>query len=470
MKRLFSQLIGFYLFGLSLLILALPMQASMVDITDQEQLRISSWLEPVENLVKGQQVYLQIEIATSLKWQGGTTIDHVEIKDAIVLQRESFSVNSVRNEDGKSWLVQLWTLVIYPQTTGDFYLPEIAVNVAIVDDTSNTTAGQIKTPKLGFIVLENTHINDAITDTNGEKAEWIATPSFSIKESFDHSLEEIKPGDAIARTLVFDAKDLPAMMLPSMPLEELPGIAIYSQPPKLVDKVNRGDYLAERTEVHTYVIETSGDYLLPEQVYYWWNTQTKSLEKVVLPEYKLHVPSTGISPLAWQALLILTIAAILLFLLIRFNAFKKLALSARWQKIKTVIGARMTNPQKELERRFRDACDKGNEELALAILYQGLDNSSVSSHADNYIGKGEDGFHSVIRQYLLKLNNPELIQQFEVVMQAIYKKQYNKQDNGRSDNLQEADIRIFAVNLLAAIKKSKAKNTSRFAKVDLTLN
>ena len=461
MKRLFSRLLGLYLFGLHLLMLAMPMQASLVDAMDQDNLRINSWLDPVEELVKGQQVNLQIEVATALKWQGGTTIDHVEIKDAIVLQRENFSVNSVRNEDGKSWLVQLWTLVIYPQTIGDFYLPEIAVNVAIIDDEGNKTAGQIKTPKLGFSVLANAVIDNAITDINGDKAAWIATPSFSIEESFDHSLEDIKAGDAIARTLVFNAKDLPAMMLPSMPLEQLPGIATYSQPPKLVDKVNRGDYLAQRTEVHTYVIETPGDYLLPEQIYYWWNTQTKSLEKVVLPEYKLHIPSTGISPLVWQVLLVLTIAVILLFFLIRLNVFKKLILPARWQQIKSVISSRMTNPQKELEKRFKDACDKGNEELALAILYQGL---------DSRVDKGEDGFHSVIRLYLVKLNNPELIQQFEVLMQAIYKKQYNKRDSRKNDDLQKVNIRIFAENLLAAIKKSKAKNTGWFAKVDLTLN
>ena len=102
MKRLFSRLLAVYLFGLYLLILAAPGHASLVDLKNQQQLRINSWLEPVEELVQGQQIYLQIEIATSLKWQGGTTIDHVEIKDAIVLQREKFSVNSVRNEDGKS--------------------------------------------------------------------------------------------------------------------------------------------------------------------------------------------------------------------------------------------------------------------------------------------------------------------------------------------------------------------------------
>ena len=447
MTRLFRQLLR-----LSLLVIAMPMQASLIAVMEQDNLRINNWLDPVEELVTGQQISLQIEISTALKWQGGTTIDHVEIKDAIVLQREKFSVNSVRNEEGKSWLVQLWTLVIYPQSTGDYYLPEIAVNVAVVDNDGNTAAGQIKTPKLGFSVLTNPNIDNA---------EWIATPSFSIEESFDHSLEDIKAGDAIARTLVFNAKDLPAMMLPSMALEKLSGIATYSQPPKLVDKVNRGDYLAQRTEVHTYVIETSGDYLLPEQVYYWWNTQTKSLEKIVLPEYTLHVASTGLPALIWQALLIVSMVSLLVFLLFKLSIVKKIAQSARWQGFVIAINTRMRNPQKELKQRFKDACDQGNEELALAILYQGLD-----SHADN--------FHSVIRQYLVKLNNQELIQQFEVLMQAIYKKQDNKQENrkgGEKDKkTKDTNIRFFAENLLAAIKKSKAKHTGWLAKVDLTLN
>jgi len=453
MKRLFSRLLAVYLFGLYLLILAAPGHASLVDLKNQQQLRINSWLEPVEELVQGQQIYLQIEIATSLKWQGGTTIDHVEIKDAIVLQREKFSVNSVRNEDGKSWLVQLWTLVVYPQTSGDFYLPEIAVNVAIIDDDGHTAAGQIKTPNLGFSVLTNANIENAITNKDGEKAEWVATPRFSIEESFDHSLEKIKAGDAITRTVVFNAKDLPAMMLPAMVLEELAGVAIYSQPPKLSDKVNRGDYLAERTEAHTYVIETSGDYLLPEQVYYWWNTQTKSLEKIVLPEYTLHVASTGLPALIWQALLIVSMVSLLVFLLFKLSIVKKIAQSARWQGFVIAINTRMRNPQKELKQRFKDACDQGNEELALAILYQGLD-----SHLED--------FSAVIRLYLMKLNKPELIQQFEVLMQGIY----NNQDSEKNDSLQNTNVRLFAENLFTAIKKSKAKNTRLFAKVDLTLN
>lgn len=107
------------------------------------------------------------------------------------------------------------------------------------------------------------------------------------------------------------------------------------------------------------------------------------------------------------------------------------------------------NPNKRLEKRFNNACKKGDDEIALALLYQGLD-------------RYDEHFAGVIRQLLLELNNTELRQQFEIIIQHIY----------AADNkeLKDVDIKLFAQTLMKEMKKINSKKQGWFTKVDLTLN
>ena len=88
---------------------------TIAQLQQEDKLRIKAWLEPEDNIIARQQVKLQIEVATDKWFSGGTRIGHFEIKDAIVMQREKFAVNSTRTDGDKSWAVQQWTLVVYPQ-------------------------------------------------------------------------------------------------------------------------------------------------------------------------------------------------------------------------------------------------------------------------------------------------------------------------------------------------------------------
>ena len=96
-------------------------------LQQENKLRIKAWLEPEDNIIARQQVNLQIEVATDKWFSGGTRIGRFEIKDAIVMQREKFAVNSTRIDGDRSWTVQQWTLVVYPQREGLFEIPVISL-------------------------------------------------------------------------------------------------------------------------------------------------------------------------------------------------------------------------------------------------------------------------------------------------------------------------------------------------------
>ena len=98
--------------------------ATLIELKQADKVRIKTWIEPLENIIARQRVNLQIEIATDNRFSGGTRIGVPDVKDAIVLQREKFAVNSTRNEGGRNWAVQQWTLVVYPQRDGMFEIPD----------------------------------------------------------------------------------------------------------------------------------------------------------------------------------------------------------------------------------------------------------------------------------------------------------------------------------------------------------
>ena len=134
-KKVRTEYLRFCIFLTLLTSSALNANATTIEELQQaDKLSIRTWVEPHENIIARQQVNLLIEIATDKWFSGGTKISAVDIKDAIVLQREKFSVNSSRYEQGTSWTVQEWTLAVYPQRAGAFEIPEITGQVSIAGD------------------------------------------------------------------------------------------------------------------------------------------------------------------------------------------------------------------------------------------------------------------------------------------------------------------------------------------------
>ncbi len=276
---------------------------SLERLLDDDRVRIRSWVQPNSHAVVGQQLELNIEVATSSWFSGGTRISRFEMDDAIVLRRNKFAVNSSRREEGYTWSVQLWTITIYPQRSGSFEIPAIDVHVSVSTPLNPTTAisGILQTQPHQFNALlpeaiENKSIN-----------QWIASSEFSVSDEFDKPLGEepnadlVGAGDAIRRTITLRAENIAAMMLPAINVSSAEGLAAYMRPARLEDRVNRGSYIAIRREVISYVAENEGVYTLPEISLHWWNTQTSSLEQIILPSRQLRVGSAAADSSLFQA-------------------------------------------------------------------------------------------------------------------------------------------------------------------------
>jgi hypothetical protein len=247
---------------------------NLQDLLRQDQLRISTWITPDDNIVVGQEVQLTIEIATSRWFAGGTHIRHPEIPQLVILQRDQFATNLSRREAGQTWVVQRWSLELYAQKAGVYQLPPIDLELAV----NHATAGIVK----GSLQSDPVTFRADIPPGLEQERQWLATTAFSISQTVEPEPTQLQPGDAVQREVRMVASHLSAMMLPALEAQTVEGIAVYPEPPELKDRSNRGEATAERIERVTYIIEKAGQYVLPEQVFYWWNSSEQQVETAVL--------------------------------------------------------------------------------------------------------------------------------------------------------------------------------------------
>ncbi len=433
-----------------LLLASMTVAATTLDeLLQADKVRIKTWIEPVEGIVARQQVNLQIEVSTDKWFSGGTRIGHFEIKDAIVLQREQFALNSTRQDAGVTWTVQQWTLVVYPQRSGSFEIPSIPLKLSIAGENLEVITGKTETQPMTF----SAELPEALQD----KQDWVATTDFEVNDSFDKSLEGLKPGDALKRSIIMSASNLPAMMLPKMVTTSIAGIAIYAKPPVLADKVNRGDYLAERTQEITYVFERPGEYELPAASFYWWNLETRSVETVTLPMQALvivGVPGQSAGESAalppglydklksnWSMILQTGLIVVLLFAV--------LWLAWRWvATFKRKDSSSRAPPSNSwlLKQAIR-ACRQNNQQQALNYLYR-------------WLGYYSDNTGSAISEWVDALNNQDLRLAYNEMMQAIYSR----------DKSQSTVTCLFIKQFTAAVKKQQRPNYTVQWTVEMKLN
>lgn len=265
---------------------ALVFGNSLEELQAAGQLQLSTNLVPSEGIVPGQKTSLILEIATDRWFTGGTGISIPEVPGLIILQTEQFASNSSETRGSQSWVVQRWTLDVYPQRAGEFTIPPLQLRVKVNDGESGDVQGELTSPPTNFEV--------AIPQSLAQAEHWVAAPAFEVRQNFDRPLEGLQTGDAFEQEIVFEAADVMAMMLPTFSPQKLPGLAAYPSPPVLENSSNRGKSGAIRTQRISYVVEAEGEYLLPGQDYFWWDTRRAELKLLSLPATTITV-GTGIS-------------------------------------------------------------------------------------------------------------------------------------------------------------------------------
>ena len=262
---------------------ALAADVTLEQLAAEGRLELEASISPSDNVVPGQKMTLTLEIATDRWFSGGTRLSLPEVAGLVILQTEQFASNASERRGDRDWVLQRWTLDIFPQRTGDFKVPPVTARMKINAGDAGDIEGAIKSPSTSFSVS----VPPALADIE----QWVAAPAYRVSQSFDRSLEGLQVGDAFEREILFEADEVMAMMLPSFTAEDLPGLAAYPAPPVLDNSNNRGQSSASRRQRISYVVQAEGQYQLPAVDYFWWDTQGQALQVLSLPATVITVGS-----------------------------------------------------------------------------------------------------------------------------------------------------------------------------------
>ncbi len=233
-----------------------------------------------------EQIKLYIEVSTPTWFAGGTDIGYIDLPQAIVRQNNQLATNYTVREKGQTWSKQRWEIPLFPQQVGLFTLPSIPISVTVSDENRAKLTLNFDTPSLSFNAVVPTELRDSAN-------EWFSATQANIQETWQQSSAELQVGDSVTRNVTVQARDSLSIFLPEAHSSDAnDAYQTYSAPNKLTDQQERGDYIASRTESRTYVIQKGGEIVFPSVHVQWWNSETASVEELVLPERRLVVKHT----------------------------------------------------------------------------------------------------------------------------------------------------------------------------------
>ncbi|MDV6250021.1 BatD family protein [Vibrio sp. EA2] len=269
------------------------------------------------NFSVNEQVILNIEVATPRWFTGGTRIGSVEIPDVIAKQRNQLATNFTERKGGQTWSRQRWEVTLYPQASGNFVIPPIAVGVQVSAPDGNNVSGTLYTQPIQF----SASLPSGLLSDN---TPWFAATNVDVNQEWESSGESLKVGDAVTRRITITAQDSLSVLLPDLLKgESTSRYQAYPQPHRLSDTQTRGDYQSTRTEESVYVIQQGGELTLPVYEFQWWNSQTQQLETIVVEGKSFQAKHTLASFIKAYFAWIVSIVAIVALSLVLFLAVKR---------------------------------------------------------------------------------------------------------------------------------------------------
>lgn len=271
-----------YLLLINLIVQSNLQAQTMEQLVDAQKISLNVKLINDSKIVVKQPVVIAIEVATPNWFIKGITFQAPQIAKTVILPMEPFAINSNKKVNGSTWASQTREFTVYPMHQGTYNIPAIEISVSVSNGKGGVITGNIFTKPLTFQAKIPQQISAIENYIISSKVNLAITGELLEKNKYTI-------GDAVTQTIIISAENVPAMMLPIYQKPEINGVSIYLKPVQLEDKKSRGSHTGTRTTSLTYIFEKSGEFSIPAQEFYWWNTTTNKLSIAKIPNQKWSV-------------------------------------------------------------------------------------------------------------------------------------------------------------------------------------
>jgi len=307
----------------------------------------------------GQRVPFFIELRANGSFDGTASFDLPQLPGSLIIKIGAPVVSSEEIDD-TSWFVQRHEFALFTQQTGKLQIPEFAVRFAhrtgFVGPVNERTA---QVPAFAVNIQRPPGTQDI--------GFLITTEELKLSEAWEPRPGPAKVGDIFKRTIIQQATELSGMALAPASTKAPEGVRVYTSNAETEDRIQRGDFIGNRSETVTYLLKESGLINLPAVTYVWWNPKTESLEAKTLPSVDFEVAAAPVEKFEDDEKSAHTQLSGWLMLLVAAALLTMATISLRWRSILTLtrrFWSQLNPPDRVAARSLLKACRRQNVEAA----------------------------------------------------------------------------------------------------------
>ncbi|MYC26152.1 MAG: protein BatD [Gammaproteobacteria bacterium] len=281
--------------------------------------------------------------------------------------------------NGRTYRVHTQEFVIFAEKSGSLSLPRTSVTVNITFD-NRSVARVVHTDSHELTILPRPEEYPA-------DVPWLPATNVVITDDLGQlDLSDLVVGDSFSRLITIEALESFSTGIPQIEVELPEGMRSYPTTPDFRNEILGNKIIGSRTDEQAYVVTQTGELQIPDAELVWWNTNTKQVERSIIPGRTFFVGAAsgtnaatnnnsieGSTPPRVQGASSLEGTEVIVHKIPRYMIVLVIAAIASWIIMIGVVGVRAMTQ----DRRHKRAITKSDEDVNLETLLKSNSNRDV---------------------------------------------------------------------------------------------
>ena len=247
--------------------------------------------------------YVQEQIIVTLRLYttvglNGVELQPLQVKDALVVNIDEKQYQTkINNRPGA---VVETRYAVFPQHSGELIIPSMLYQVSVSSGQRDMWDRFYGNNQNNILRLrtEEQRINVLPAPTSVNAAEWQPASNLSLSEHWSTSIDSLKVGEPVTRSITIKADGLTAGQINPLQLAPIDGLTFYNDQAQTDDQKSANGVEGSRIETIAIVPTKAGKFTLPEVKVNWWDTKSNSIRTATLPAVTLNVGLGSMSQLS----------------------------------------------------------------------------------------------------------------------------------------------------------------------------
>lgn len=250
-----------------------------------QEARVELQVEAGRPLWVGQQVTLSLTLMAPGYFASAPGFELPDPAGVLLMPPEGRPVVGNRTIDGVMYTTQLHELRAWPMRAGAQTIPPLTIRFAYKQNPLDAD------PVAASVSTEATQLDVEQPPGTADLGTVISARNLKVEETWQPEISggPVEAGAAFTRTITFSAPDIPGMIFPPFPADDIEGLGVYSKPQVRDHNDQRGGFTGERREVITYLCKEPGQFTLPAVEFRWFDLESNRLRTETLAARTLDV-------------------------------------------------------------------------------------------------------------------------------------------------------------------------------------